>query len=298
MNVHSPRQLIPELRVYGSTVSLFFVRSENLAYTRPSSDPIFPATISSGPGMANGDPLYVNTLQRSTAFACADTFTIRHPKHLVEWQPRLQNITALEDPQWRSPNVLTSLHMLNISHLAPSYFSSRYSDMSTHFNAPRRIRSFYSSPLDKEQWKLEARKIFNTDLALLQYHSLGIAQGLGHDLPRAKDLLRDYGIDARGKIIFPAPGSKNIKVSALMGFVCACLACWIFTIEISDGPSTSTLLISIILSWGMSVLVHHVVPGVITAWREISNPPNFKKMNDELDRVIFEVRGWLRRKKK
>jgi hypothetical protein len=105
-----------------------------------------------------------------------------------------------------------SLHIVNIAYLASSYFSSRYSDMSNHFNAPRRIGSFYSAPLDKEPWKLEAKQVFNTDLALLRHHNLGIAQGLGHDFPRAINLLEEHGIDARGTMLFPAPSSKNLHM--------------------------------------------------------------------------------------
>jgi hypothetical protein len=107
--------------------------------------------------------------------------------------------------------------------------------MSNHFNAPRRIGAFYSAPVENEQWKLEVRKVHNVDLALLQYHNLGITQGLGHDLSRAINLLGNFDIDARGMMLFPATGSKNIKVSALFGFRCACAACWIFTWNISDG---------------------------------------------------------------
>lgn len=158
--------------------------------------------------MANGDPLFMNPLQRSTVFACADTFTLRHPTHHIEWQPRFPSDPILNLPEWKNPDVMVSLHMVNISYLAPTYFTSRYSDMSTHFNAPRRIRSFFSSPLDPQQWKLEAKRIFATELALLQFHILGIAHGVGHDMPRAKNLLDAFGIDARRKVLFPAPGSK------------------------------------------------------------------------------------------
>ncbi|KAH7348188.1 hypothetical protein BKA66DRAFT_306052 [Pyrenochaeta sp. MPI-SDFR-AT-0127] len=194
--------------------------------------------------MVNGDPLYINSLQRSTVFACADTFTLRHPTHHTEWQPRFQNDSILGLSEWKQPNVLVSLHMVNISHLALTYFTSRYSDMSTHFDAPRRIRSFYSSPLDQEQWKLEVNKIFATELALLQLHILGIAQGVGHDLPKAKNLLAEFGIDANGKVLFPAPGSKNVKIVELMAFLSACAACWILSIECEDGRSGKALWLS------------------------------------------------------
>jgi hypothetical protein len=225
---------------------LYFVRPVDLAYTRASTDPVFPATESTDQMMANGDRLYVTPLKRSAVFACADTYTIRHPKHRIEWQVRYQSESALNFSQWEDPNVLASLHMLNMSYLAPSHFASQYPDMATHFNAPRRIRSFVSSPLDEQQWKLEVRKMFSTELSLQQFHILGIAQGAGNGLPYARNLLEDFSVNARAQIVFSGPGWKNIKVAELMGFVCACLLCWIMTIECEDGPKGKALFVLVV----------------------------------------------------
>jgi hypothetical protein len=196
--------------------------------------------------MFNGEPLYVTPLKRSSVFACADTYSIRHPKHHVEWRVHDQNESALEAWQWKDRNVLPSLHMLNVSYLAPSHFASLYSSMATHFNAPQRIRTIVSSPLDQEQWKLEVKKMFSTELTLQQFHVLGIAQGAGSALPYARNILEDFGIDAGAQVLFPAPGWKNIKVAELMGFVCACVVCWVVTIECKDGPKKKALLITIV----------------------------------------------------
>jgi hypothetical protein len=136
--------------------------------------------------------------------------------------------------------------MLNMSYLAPSHFASQYPDIATHFNAPRRIRSFASSPLDQEQWKFEVKKMFNTELALQQFHVLGIAQGAGSNLPHARNLLEDFDVDARAKVLFPAPGWKNVKVADLMGFLCVCLVCWVVTIKYEDGVKGKTLLVVVV----------------------------------------------------
>ncbi|KAF2024713.1 hypothetical protein EK21DRAFT_93838 [Setomelanomma holmii] len=100
----STRRLIPKLQVPGSRVSLYFVRPVNIAYTRPSSDPVFPATVSSGPGKVNGKPLYINALQYSTAFACADTFVYTTPKAqagMAAALPKPDNAArlAMEEPK-------------------------------------------------------------------------------------------------------------------------------------------------------------------------------------------------------
>jgi hypothetical protein len=54
-----------------------------------------------------------------------------------------------------------------MSYLAPEYFDFRYTVMSEHFEAHKRTHDLYSSPLHHEQWKVKARKIDNTPLALL-----------------------------------------------------------------------------------------------------------------------------------
>jgi hypothetical protein len=202
--------------------------------------------------MANGDRFYMTPLRRSAVFACADTYTIRHPEHHIEWQVFDQNESALTLWQWKDPDVLSSLHLLNVSYLAPSHFASQYSNIATHFNAPQRIRTSASSPLAENQWKHEAKKMFNTELALQQFHVLGIAQGAGSSLPQARNLLEDFGVDARAKILFPASGWKNIKVAELMGFMCACLICWMITIEGEDGDKEKVLLVKVV---GRSVWV-------------------------------------------
>ncbi|KAF2826338.1 hypothetical protein CC86DRAFT_370364 [Ophiobolus disseminans] len=165
--------------------------------------------------------------------------------------------------------------------------------MSTHFNAPRRIGSFYSSPVDQEQWKFESRKVYNTDLALLQYHTLGIAQGLGHDLPRAHNLLSDYGIDARGKVLFPAPGTKNIRVSALLGFVCASMACWIFTYEIREGPTETTLLITVVLYSIWTLMVKRMPANLGNIWAKLGKPGSFDELAHMLDATVRRVKQCL-----
>ncbi|CAO2648329.1 Nn.00g075960.m01.CDS01 [Neocucurbitaria sp. VM-36] len=284
-DLQSPRKWIPELQARGSRVSLFFVRPINIAYTHSSGDPIFPATKSPKFTIGNDQPLFINQLQRSTVFACTDTISIRHPKHHIEWHPRHPNNSLLSLPEWKDPNVLSSLHMVNVSFLARKQIDTLYSDMSMHFNAPRRIRSFYSSPLEKDQWKLEVKKMFNTELALLQFNVLGIAQGIGHDLPRAKNLLDEFGIDARGKVLFPAPGAKNIKVAELMGFVVACMACWLLAIECIDASGQKVLWVTTLLHSMWNFWNETVKEKFDDVWVKIKNV-KFDEICDWLDEKL------------
>ncbi|KAF2652818.1 hypothetical protein K491DRAFT_30134 [Lophiostoma macrostomum CBS 122681] len=150
------------------------------------------------------------------------------------WHTRYQNLSQLEQPEWQDPDVSASLHMIDMSYLQSEYLDSRYVGMSEYFDAPRRIRDFSSSSLDVEQWKLECRRMFNMRLALLQLHVLGIAQGLGHDLPRARNLLEEHGVDAVGSILFQSNGWKNVKVAELLAFLGLCAWLWLATVMVGD----------------------------------------------------------------
>jgi len=167
--------------------------------------------------MESGDTLYATPHQRSTVLACADSIQIRHPVSGHIWHPRYQNVSQLDDANWQYPRVHPSIHMVNMTYLASETFESRYEGMAEHFDAPRRIRRLFSSPLHEEQWKLEVNKMFVTKLALLQFHALSMAQGEVSTLPRARNLLEEYGVNAKGKILFVAAGWRNIKVNVLIG---------------------------------------------------------------------------------
>lgn len=82
--------------------------------------------------------------------------------------------------------------------------------------------------------------MFNMRLALLQYQVLGVAQGLGHDLPRARNLLDNYNVEASKKILFTENGWKNLEFGELMGFLGLCAGLWVTTIKTSDGDTTNS----------------------------------------------------------
>jgi hypothetical protein len=189
--------------------------------------------------MHGGDVLYATPHQHSTVLACADNIEIRHPVSGRIWHPRYQNISQLDDANWQFPRVHSSIHMVNMTYLASEIFESRYEGMAEHFDAPRRIRRLYSSPLHEEQWKLEVNKMFVTKLALLQFHALSMAQGDVSTLPRATNLLEGYGVDAKGKILFVAAGWRNVKVEVLVGVLALCVV--VFAITLREGNEVRSI---------------------------------------------------------
>jgi hypothetical protein len=259
-------------------------------YSKLSYDPIFPATVLFG-HMPNGNPLYSTPLQRSTVLACADKMEIRHPTSNTTWLPRYQNISQLLLPEWQSFGIKFSLYVVNRSILQSEYLEFRYERLGEYFDAPRHIHNFYSSPLQREQWKVEVKRTFNTRLALHQFHVRGIAQGLGHNLPSVQDTLRQQGMDARQRIIYPLPGWKNLKFAELMGFLSLCAALWITTVQIGDQLVFFWFLKDIVLTF----LIYAAINWIFPMWRAIQDI-NFDDCNSY---ITTRLEFWnLKRKRR
>ncbi|KAF2003061.1 hypothetical protein P154DRAFT_109934 [Amniculicola lignicola CBS 123094] len=253
----SPRQWIPELDVPDSRVFLYFILPLNILYTNPSTDPIFPATVLAA-HMEIGNPLYTTPNQHSTVLACTDSMTFRNPMSNATWFPRYQNLSQLHLPEWKHyHDVVSSLHIMNASYLASELFKSRYTSLADYSNAPWHIHDFYSSPLDPEQWKVEARRIFEARLSIFQYHFRGVASGQAHSLPHAENALKNYGVDARGKVLFQARGWKNIKVLETGLLLGVCVGLWVAPIEIGD---------TVLLIWVMRKIKAQLDQKVIGDW--------------------------------
>jgi len=214
--------------------------------------------------MESGDTLYATPHQRSTVLACADSIQIRHPVSGHIWHPRYQNVSQLDDANWQYPRVHPSIHMVNMTYLASETFESRYEGMAEHFDAPRRIRRLFSSPLHEEQWKLEVNKMFVTKLALLQFHALSMAQGEVSTLPRARNLLEEYGVNAKGKILFVAAGWRNIKVNVLIGALLLCIS--VFAITQRDGNEVRSI----------RLVRTIILPILQEAWKELNDVDIYK----------------------
>jgi hypothetical protein len=222
-----------EFLLPNSDITFFFVYNAGIMYTQPSDDPIFPAFPS--PAKIGGSPLYWNDLQRSSVLACVDTAEVRHPRTGAVLFPKFQSSSELISPMWTGPSVAPSVHLVNMSLVeTPSHIRTGYPGISRQFEVYNKLRGFYSSPLDKEQWKTEARRMFSIKLARLQLDVLGAGQGLGWDLPYAKNLLLEYGLNACARVKFRAQGWKNVDLFGLVSLILLAFSLWAFTVEVGE----------------------------------------------------------------
>ncbi|KAI9784188.1 MAG: hypothetical protein M1839_002694 [Geoglossum umbratile] len=203
----------PELRAPNSLTTIFFV-FPHLFFSAPSDDPVFPAV--PAPAYSGFSSLYWNTLQRHSMLGCADTVELRHPRSGAIWYPEFSNASELNSSQWHNPSVDASVRLLNLSLSIPEYFKAPHLFNSQLFEVHKKLCGPASTPLAREQWKVEARRLLTIRLARLQMDVLGVAQGLGHDFPLAKDALREGGSEECPQIKFRAQGWKNWRLVTLL----------------------------------------------------------------------------------
>ncbi|KAL8648976.1 MAG: hypothetical protein Q9210_004675 [Variospora velana] len=116
---------------------------------------------------------YANLGDYARPFACVDFTGWRDRDQGLEWHPILQK------PLWKTvakpPGALWLLYtsLLN-SHTYQSISALR----GLRLDAASKISKSTSGPLDKEQWKVEARQLFETSLARINVEARNIATGV------------------------------------------------------------------------------------------------------------------------
>jgi len=219
----------PEFRIPNTFTKIFLVSSTEL-YSAPSDDPIFPAVpirLRSSFGT-----MYWNDLKRHTILACTNSIVLRHPRSGAVWYPYFSSDGELIHSKWQNPPVVSSIAMLNFSVQIPDHFPGKYG-LKDLFEVHKQKTVVTVAPLAREQWKVEARRLFSIKLARLQLDVAGIAQGLGRDLAGAHNILDEAGFgDACKDVKIQAQGWKNISVAGLIGFLMLAAAIVLSTINI------------------------------------------------------------------
>jgi hypothetical protein len=159
---------------------------------------------------------------------------IRHPRTGALWYPYFSRDSDLLKPEWNKPSVIGSVTKLNLSFVTPDNFVGSYSSKSQQFGIHAK-RGILFSHISSEHWKYEAKRLFTIKLARLQMDVVGIAQGIGHDLPGAVDELAERGqSEACRHIKIQRQGWKNLSLTGLLGFLFLDFLIWLFTIEINE----------------------------------------------------------------
>ncbi len=197
-------------------MSIIFVNSQGVFYPEPSEDPIFPATKVIDLGIDNGIR-YIRPSAADSILACVDTNLWRIPVLSDQWYDqtgRNQDGTYFNLDWLRSSTTQTRgalrllVRSLRFSRIAISLRSRQGMGLA----ATKLLEAGYSFKIAKEQWKEEAKRLFEASLARIQTDirdiSLGTPKRYGAErIERGQEEICDR------TVLFRSQGWQNVHVA-------------------------------------------------------------------------------------
>jgi len=200
-----------------SAVSIFFVTSLHMYYTKQSIDPIFPADKAVYfPG--DNEPWWQKSDPISRPFLCFDQRQICAPSGGPCWF--FDEKPKLEDNQLTSAYWLMKLALEN-----SGMYESIVYRLGNALKAQERVSQFNSIPLKYNHWMEEAERMFATSLARAQIDAWNIASGEDADKKHYEDWTPSEAGDLCGLFKFHTSNYTNLSVPLL----------WIFFLVIPLG---------------------------------------------------------------
>lgn len=228
------------------------VYSQRNFHKKKRLDPIFPATSML---LVGSEILYLNTDLVATVLACTDKTTICDAAGQKCWD-------AYDDPVAKPETrvELNGLIMLQLALIRSNICHSILYRGGSALDATSKLYVYQSLPLAKEQWKVEARKMFATSLARTQIDLRDYIRGAAAHEPGFVNILNPKARGICNQYKFKSNGWTNITV---WGFVCAIavsLVAFGLTYQIknpaTDGKIKSDRLsIEALFSWGYKVVI-------------------------------------------
>ncbi|KAI9852075.1 MAG: hypothetical protein M1838_001872 [Thelocarpon superellum] len=206
---------IAELQApYGSLTTIIFVDSQTILYSAPSSDPIFPADTRVD---SENRTYWSKTSRHATVMACVDSTRWRDPITTDSWSNGYQAIPMSKDAQIRGGQQLfrESLVHSNI------YWSLSQRGAAA-LQAQTKAGRIVSLPMGEEQWKDEAKALYETSLARIQIEARDIAHGTQARFAGwAKEEENEYlGPEiCHQTFLFKADGWNNVNWAAAMSIL-------------------------------------------------------------------------------
>lgn len=191
----------------GSTLTLIFIHPQKISYLVPSDDPIFPAHTEFYIDSSD-KPRWRYMGPHASVLACVDTTLWRDPSTGSNWQPYLPEPSfVIEDSHTRG-GFLFMVYTLLWSNI---YDTINYR-LGGGLAAQKLVHGWESLPLAKEQWKVEAKQLFETSLARIQIDAWNIAQGTAASYPGLQRLEVESAV-CDGTFLFMSQGWQNVNVT-------------------------------------------------------------------------------------
>lgn len=266
--------------------------TDGMEYSEFRDDPVFPAMHRRGPD-------YFNNATIPGLLGCVDNTLICDPdlNQCWNWPETSADLNpTLSDPvRDEVDGVLTNADLARVL-LSSAIFNSFEGMMRTHkdnLEAKSHCDDIYCLGLPREQWKTEARQMFETSLAQMQHRVLDIVRGVDDGLQNQKlswsleipPNLR--GICHMGK--FKSVGWRNVSVWGLVGLLSLSGAIALASVKTEDDELwliVGARLLNQALRWGMHLL--RAIPWASTSKWMLHVVSSF------LERLVRDVRqlGW------
>lgn len=221
----------------GSTASIFFVNSQNILYEGKSYDLIFPATEPYDLGKGIGVN-YRRPYRQATILGCVDRNRWRVPSISSEWYD-LDGADWKGDyfnPDWfqkahpRAPGLVRlTLKALQDSCMAMSI--QRRGGLG--LAASNLLENGHSRPLPEGQWKVEAKRFFDTSLTRIQINLRDVALGAQAKYGANKSSSNNAEL-CQGTFIFTSQGWQNVQVSGSAWILVVSLLVLLLAIPLDD----------------------------------------------------------------
>lgn len=206
-----------------------FISSMHIYHVKPSFDPLFPATT---PRYFPDEhyPYYYNADPRARPFACVDTSELCSPSGETCWSMKTPLPTD-------SPNT-TAYWLMKWSLENSNTYESIKWRLGSALLAQESVSQSVSIPLPENQWEIEARQLFATSLARIQYDAWGIARGEGRGQPGYIEVTPDEGRDKLCSFYkFRSTGYTNMNLIGLISLPLMALVIFILSLDVSSLPS-------------------------------------------------------------
>jgi hypothetical protein len=222
---------------------LLLVQSQNNYHRAPISDPVFPADQLVDPPLLPNVTLFYNSDRRATGLACVDQVSFCAADGSTCWSD-YNNPTK----ELKAHNEQTGYYMLGLALLRSNICNSILLRGDSALNAQSKIQANISLPLSlpgslsNEQWKIEARKLFEASLARIQIDLRDYIRGAAANEIGFSTRTWNAGFkDMCGAYKFQTVGWKNVSVGGF--WLCAALVTVVYALSIEvKQPDDSTKL--------------------------------------------------------
>jgi hypothetical protein len=195
---------------------LLFVTCFRVEHPVRSDDPIFPFRTHNKVD-PSGDPdidemrnYWTNEEQHGAVLGCVEYAELcKDASNASCFDPWMDNrpVSTLDDVTFATGKGL----------LYSGNWASINTRTSKELDATRKIVDIWiSQPLEEEQWKFEAQRMFDSLMIRARLEVLELARGARASMPHFKDRMRDMHRGVCQKIKFQATGYKNLSVAGLL----------------------------------------------------------------------------------